>query len=254
MKVLLLGGTTEARRLAEAIAGRTDVAATLSLAGRTQRPLVAGLPTRHGGFGGVAGLTAYLRDEAIEAVVDATHPFAAQMSQHAVAACRDAGVALARLERAPWTPGPADRWIRVADLAGAATALANCGEHVLLTVGSHSLAPFEGVTGKTWLVRSIDAPDPPPAFARWTLVQSRGPFEVADEIELMRAHAIEVVVSKNSGAAATRAKIDAARALGLPVVMVERPAVAVPDAHFHTVDAALAWLTKRDGGHDAQPG
>ncbi len=251
MNVLILGGTGEAARLARALAECTDIAATVSLAGRTQRPLPSALPTRTGGFGGVAGLELYLAEHAIDAVIDATHPFAAQMSIHAVQACRTRGVPLARLQRAPWEATAGDRWLRVADLDEAAEAVRPLGHNIFLTVGAHSLQPFETVADKHWLVRAIDPPAPPPAFADWTLVQARGPFAVDDEITLMREHGVDAVVTKNSGGRMTEAKLSAARELGLPLVVVERPPVPAADAEFDHVEAVIAWLRTRD--HQSSP-
>lgn len=251
MNVLILGGTSEAARLATELAHCTDIAATVSLAGRTQRPLPSALPTRTSGFGGVAGLQRYLSEHAIEAVIDATHPFAAQMSANAVSACRALGVPLARLERAPWEETDGDRWVRVPDLAQAAEAVRPLGRNIFLTVGAHSLQPFETVADKHWLVRAIDPPEPPPAFADWTLVQARGPFAVDDEIALMREHAVEALVTKNSGGRMTEGKIAAARSLALPVVIVERPPLPAPDAGFHDVAAVVRWLRGPD--HDQTP-
>lgn len=248
MNVLILGGTGEAARLAAELADCADIAATVSLAGRTQRPMPSALPTRTGGFGGVAGLQRYLSEHAIGAVVDATHPFATQMSAHAVTACRALGVPLMRLERAPWVETADDHWIRVQDLAQAAEAVGPLGRNIFLTVGAHSLRPFETVADKHWLVRAIDPPEPPPAFADWTLVQARGPFAVGDEIALMRAHAVEALVTKNSGGRMTEAKIAAARTLALPVVIVDRPRLPVPGAEFHDAAAVKSWL--RTASHD----
>ncbi len=251
MNVLILGGTGEAARLATELADCADIAATVSLAGRTQRPLPSALPTRTGGFGGIAGLQRYLSEHAIDAVVDATHPFAAQMSAHAVSACRALGVPLARLERAPWQQSAGDHWLRVPDLAQAAAAVRPLGRTIFLTVGAHSLGPFEALADKHWLVRAIDPPEPPPAFVDWTLVQARGPFAVDDETALMREHAVDAVVTKNSGGRMTEAKIAAARALALPVVIVERPPLPAPDAEFDDVAAVVRWL--RGPGHDQAP-
>lgn len=242
MNLLLLGGTSEATALARRLGDRTDIRATLSLAGRTRRPLPSGLATRSGGFGGAVGLSAYLAEHGIDVVIDATHPFAARISANAAAACRERGVPLARLSRPAWRPVTGDRWIHVSDLDGAALAVADLGPRIFLSVGGNSLSAFEAVPGKTWVVRSIDPPNPAPAFSNWTLIQSRGPFALVDERALLRDHAIDAVVTKNSGAAATRAKLDAARELGLPVVMIDRPALPEPDAAFDDPDAAMAWI------------
>ena len=239
MRLLLLGGTTEAGELARRLAARADIAATLSLAGRTNSPAASPLPTRIGGFGGIAGLTAHLREHRIDALIDATHPFAAQISAHAVAAAEAAGVPLAVLTREPWPPQAGDDWREVADAAEAAQALGETPRRVLLTVGRLGAGAFAAAPQHHYVLRAIDAPDDPPPGAE--IVLARPPFALADEIALLRAHAIEIVVSKNSGGQATRAKIDAARALGLPVVMIRRPPL-VAHTVFHDIDAALGWI------------
>lgn len=244
MNLLLLGGTAEASALAQRIADHPEIRATLSLAGRTRRPRASALATRYGGFGGADGLSAYLVDRGIDAVVDATHPFAAGISANAAAACRRCGVALARLTRPGWTPVPGDRWIQVREIAGAAQAVRRLGPRVFLSVGGQSLSAFAEVPGKIWLVRSIDPPEPPPAFDHWHLIQSRGPFTFAGERALLREHGIDAIVTKNSGAEATRAKLDAARELALPVVMIERPTLPEPDIELDDPDATLAWLER----------
>lgn len=251
MNLLLLGGTSEASALARGLGDRTSIQATLSLAGRTRQPLPSNLARRSGGFGGAAGLADWLAEHAIDVVVDATHPFAAQISANAVAACRERGVPLARLSRPAWQPANGDRWIHVPDLDAAARAVADLGPRIFLSVGGYSLSAFETIPGKTWLVRSIDPPEPPPAFADWHLIQARGPFALADERRLLREHAIDAVVTKNSGAAATRAKLDAARELGLPVVMIERPALPAPDIAFDDPEAVLAWLDAGAPAHSS---
>ncbi|MFC5303584.1 cobalt-precorrin-6A reductase [Azospirillum picis] len=241
LKALILGGTTEATALARRLAGHPRVDARVSLAGRTKNPVLPPLPTRIGGFGGVDGLAGYLRSEGIAAVIDATHPFAARISANAAAACAQAGMALRLLTRPAWTAGPGDRWIGVPDMAAAALAVRDLGDGVFLTVGRQEVAAFEVVPDKRYLIRAVDPPDPMPALPRATLILDRGPFTVAGELALMRRHGVEVVVSKNSGGRATDAKLEAARELGLPVVMVERPAGnGVPE--LHDVDAAVAWL------------
>lgn len=245
MNLLLLGGTTEAAALAHRLAARPDIDATLSLAGRTRRPSSHATPTRSGGFGGADGLAGYLAHHGIDVVVDATHPFAARISANAATACRRMGVPLARLSRAPWQPVAGDRWIHVADPAAAARAVTPLGHRIFLTVGGHSLAAFESVPDKSWLIRSIDPPEPAPALPDWTLIQARGPFELDDEIRLLRDHDVDAIVTKNSGGTATRAKLDAARALGLPVVMIERPDLPEPDAAFDEPAGLLAWLDTR---------
>ncbi|GLR83179.1 precorrin-6A reductase [Azospirillum oryzae] len=241
VKVLILGGTTEATALAKRLAGHPRIEARVSLAGRTKNPVLPPLPTRIGGFGGVEGLADYLRAEGIGAVIDATHPFAAQISANAAVACAQAGVPLRLLTRPAWVAGPGDRWIGVPDMGAAALALRDLGDTVFLTIGRQEVAAFEAVPDKRYLIRAVDPPDPMPALPRMSLILDRGPFTVEGELALMRGQGVEVVVSKNSGGRATDAKLEAARELGLPVVMVERPA-GNGVAELHDVDAAVGWL------------
>jgi precorrin-6A/cobalt-precorrin-6A reductase len=238
IRLLILGGTGEALSLARHLAHRADLAIVSSLAGRVAAPTLPPGTVRIGGFGGVDGLAAYLAAERIGAVVDATHPFAARMSVHAAEACRRAGVPLLAFVRPAWAPGSGDRWQPVADMAAAA---ALCRGRVFLTVGRQELAWFAG-SDAWFLIRSIDPPDGPLPQAH-ELVLARGPFGLADEIDLMRAHRIDMIVSKNSGGPATYAKIEAARALGLPVVMVERPARPAAD-EARSLDEVGAWLDR----------
>ncbi|MDR3373843.1 MAG: cobalt-precorrin-6A reductase [Ancalomicrobiaceae bacterium] len=241
MNLLILGGTTEASRLAERLAGHTKIAATLSYAGRTEAPARQPIPIRIGGFGGVDGLVAYLRDHAIDMVVDATHPFAAQMSEHAVAACALTGTALLVFSRAPWQRQEGDRWIEVADNAAAAAALGATPRRVLMTIGRLGLSAFLTAPQHHYLIRTIDPPDDADVPPDHRLLYARGPFTLADELRLMREEAVDIVVTKNSGGAATYAKIAAARDLALPVVIVQPPARAdVPTCH--DLDACMAVI------------
>lgn len=240
-RVLVLGGTAEARALAAALVGR--VAVVSSLAGRVADPALPAGEVRVGGFGGVAGLVAWLRAERVAAVVDATHPFAATMTEHAVAACREVGTPLLVLRRPGWTAVPGDRWHHVGSLAGAAAAVGALGSRVFLTTGRRSLAGFTGVPGRRVLLRSVDPPDGPlPAGV--DLVLDRGPFSLEGERDLLRRHRIDVVVTKNSGGAMVAAKLVAARELGLPVVVVDRPPAPAAPA-VGDVGGALAWLAAR---------
>lgn len=241
VKALILGGTTEATTLAKRLAGHPRIDARVSLAGRTKNPVLPPLPTRIGGFGGVEGLAEYLRAEGIGAVIDATHPFADQISANAAAACGLAGVPLRLLTRPAWVAGPGDCWIGVQDMAAAALALRGLGDTVFLTIGRQEVAAFEAMPDKRYLIRAVDPPEPMPALPRMSLILDRGPFTVEGELALMREQGVEAVVSKNSGGRATDAKLEAARALGLPVVMVERPA-GNGVAELHDVDAAVGWL------------
>ncbi|HRO15790.1 MAG TPA: cobalt-precorrin-6A reductase [Paracoccus sp. (in: a-proteobacteria)] len=243
MRILLLGGTTEAGALARALAA-AGADAVYSYAGRTRAPVGQPLPTRTGGFGGTEGLRGYLRTEAISHVIDATHPFAARISANAVAACACAGVPLLALERPGWTEAPGDNWTRVPDLADAARALPRDPANVFLAIGRQNLDAFAGLPHR-FLLRFVDAESVPlPGAVR---VVDRGPFTMAGDMALMQAHHIGLVVAKDAGGTGARAKLDAARALGLPVILIDRPAIpARPVAA--TVDEAMAWLHRADRG------
>jgi precorrin-6A/cobalt-precorrin-6A reductase len=241
MRILILGGTAEARGLAQRLAGRSDLAVTLSLAGRTAAPAAQPVPVRIGGFGGAGGLADYLSAERIDALVDATHPYAAIISANAARAAQSAGVPLLALRRPPWTPVAGDRWIEVADIPAAVAALGEAPRRVFLALGRKELAPFAAAPQHHYVVRSVDPVDPPLAVPHASYVTARGPFAEADERALLGAHDIEVVVAKNSGGNATYGKIAAARKLGLPVIMPSRPPLPTVAA-VETLEDALAWL------------
>ncbi len=240
-QVLVLGGTGEARRLAAAlVADGVDVLS--SLAGRVADPVLPEGEVRVGGFGGADGLAAWLAEHRPRAVVDATHPFAAEITASAAAAAAAHGTPLLRLQRPGWTPQPGDDWRFVDSLADAAAAVADRSS-VFLTTGRQGVRAFADLPGRV-LVRSVDPPDEPlPAGA--TLLLDRGPFSVADELALLREHAVDVVVTKDSGGHLTEAKLTAARELGIPVVLVRRPPLPAGVATVATVDEALAWLRGR---------
>ena len=220
-KILILGGTREAALLARRLVEEGETVIT-SLAGRlSSPPPLAGL-VRVGGFGGVDGLAAWLADNAVTRVIDATHPFAAVISAHAAIACARLGLPLGRLDRPVWAKHPGDRWHWADSLDMAARMAPGLGRRILLTVGAGSLAPFQRFGGPFYLVRVIEPPARL-AFPRHAVVVGRGPFEAAEEMALMRRFAVDLVVSKASGGAATEAKIIAARRLGLPVLLVGRP-------------------------------
>ncbi|SDO89125.1 precorrin-6A/cobalt-precorrin-6A reductase [Klenkia soli] len=234
--VLLLGGTGEARELAGRLS-EAGVEVVSSLAGRLADPLLPAGEVRVGGFGGVPGLTAWLQEHRPAAVVDATHPFAAGMTTNAAAACTGAGTPLLRLQRPGWTAEPGDDWAFVDDLAQAAALVRGTA---FLTTGRQGVGAFAGLPGRV-LVRCVDPPtEPLPAGA--TLVLARGPFTVAEELALMREHAVDVVVTKDSGGPMTAAKLVAARELGIPVVLVRRPPLPAGVAVVPTVEEALSWL------------
>lgn len=223
MRILILGGTSEASALARALAGRPEIEAELSLAGRTQSPVPPPVAHRIGGFGGVKGLEGHLAAGGFRAVIDATHPFAQGMSRNAAEACARLLLPLVAFSRPPWVAGPGDRWAEVADVEAAVRALGEQPACVFLTVGRLSLPAFAAAPQHRYLIRTIDRPDGLEALPFHRLVQARGPFDRAAEETLMRQEAVEILVTKNSGGGATAAKLEAARRLGLPVVMIRRP-------------------------------
>ncbi len=217
------------------------MAAILSLAGATADPAPSPIPQRIGGFGGAEGLAAFLARERIGAVIDATHPFASRMSANAIAACRATDAPLAVFSRPPWTRGAADRWIEVATVDEAVDALGALPRKVFLTQGRLQLAAFARAPQHRYVVRAIDRPAEIGALADCKLILARGPFSLADEAALMRNEGIEALVTKNSGGRATYAKIQAARALGIEVVILRRPPA--PEAEtLHDLDAVMAWI------------
>ncbi|MGX1315969.1 precorrin-6A/cobalt-precorrin-6A reductase [Streptomyces calvus] len=243
--VLVLGGTTEARELAAALTARPGTRVTTSLAGRVTRPGAVAGEVRVGGFGGAEGLAGWLREQRVDAVADATHPFAERITANAATAAAATGLPLVVLRRPGWRPGPGDRWHPVPSLEAAADLLPRLGQRVLLTTGRLGLAAFAHLDSLHFVVRSVEPPEPPaPPHTRVLL--ARGPFTTADETALLRDHRIDVLVTKDSGGAATSAKLAAARDLALPVVVVRRPPLpdgvaAVPDvpAALRLLDAAL---------------
>lgn len=246
-RLLILGGTTEgaelAERAVERFAGRLDV--ITSLAGRTQQPRPLPGRVRIGGFGGAEGLSHYLRTEAIAMLVDATHPFAAHISSNARRACARAGVPRLILQRAAWTAQPGDRWIEVADAIEAKNRVREFGQRAFLALGSGELAVFRSLRNVPLVVRVADAPARPP-LAGAEIVVSRGPFDEREELRLLRKHRVAIVVSRNSGGDGAYGKIAAARRLGLPVIMISRPAPE-PGNTVTSVDAALDWIAERLG-------
>ncbi|CCD94011.1 Precorrin-6A reductase [Bradyrhizobium sp. ORS 375] len=241
MRILILGGTTEASELAQLLAGDSRFDATLSMAGRTASPRPQPLPTRIGGFGGIAGLEAWLRDHAVDAVIDATHPYADQMSRHAVAACSTLSLPLASIRRKEWQRQGGDHWIEVDSAETAAGVLGQQASRVFLSLGRLELTAFAAAPQHHYIARTIDPPGDIALPPDIRFIRDRGPFDQAKELAFLAEERIAVVVSKNSGGAATYAKIAAARQLGIPVVMIARPdkphGVALDDAR-----AALLWL------------
>lgn len=249
MRILILGGTTEASELSGLLAGDARFEPTLSLAGRTRSPRLPPIPSRIGGFGGADGLRRWLGEHAIAAIIDATHPYAARISANAVAAA-GAGVPLGSIVRPAWPRVSGDQWRDAASPAEAASAIGVSPVRVFLSVGRLELSAFRAAPQHAYLARTIDPVGDAPLPPRITLVQSRGPFDVEGERRLLQEHAIDVVVSKNSGGLATYAKIEAARQLGLPVVMIERPEKASGHVLANAADA-LDWLTKLHRAHSA---
>lgn len=239
-RVLILGGTGDAAELA-AKAANLGIEVIVSLAGRTRQPKDVAGNIRIGGFGGVAGLTAYLRDEAIDLLIDATHPFAAQISLNAIASAAEVGIGALMLVRPMWERVMGDNWIEVESIEAAALKLSLSSKRVFLTIGRQELAAFAHTEDIWFLMRMIDPPQPNTLVPKGLLLYDRGPFTLASERQLLIQHAIDTIVSKNSGGDATYAKIIAARELNIPVVMVQRPAIPQSD-RVANVEAALNWL------------
>lgn len=238
--VLVLGGTGEARALAAALERRPGTRVISTLAGRVGAPRLPAGEVRIGGFGGPDGLAAYLAAERVDAVVDATHPFARRMSWSAQRACARAGTPLLRLERRPFERDPRIDWREAGSLEQAAALLPAAGRRVFLTTGRQGLAAFARVPA-FFVVRCVDPPDPAALPADCELVLDRGPFALAGELELVDRHRLDVLVTKDSGGAATQAKLAAARLRGLPVIVVARPPRPAGPA-VASVEAALRWL------------
>jgi precorrin-6A/cobalt-precorrin-6A reductase len=215
--------------------------AILSLAGATANPAPTPIPQHIGGFGGAEGLAAFLARESIDAVVDATHPFASRMSANALAACRATDTPIVVFTRPPWTREPDDRWIEVATMDDAVTALGVQPKTVFLTQGRLQLATFARAPQHRYVVRAIDRPAEIGALPKCKLILARGPFSLADELALMKRERIEALVTKNSGGRATYAKIEAARALGIEVVIMRRPPAPEGEA-LRDLDAVVAWI------------
>ncbi|WP_036266097.1 cobalt-precorrin-6A reductase [Methylobacterium sp. 10] len=242
MRVLILGGTSEASTLVKRLDPRID--ATLSLAGRTSAPKREPVRTRIGGFGGPEGLTAWIAENRIEAVIDATHPFAAQIGRNAALTCKRTGVALLAIRRPAWERRPGDLWTEVETMAEAALALGEMTRRVFLTIGRLEVGAFTTAPQHDYVVRSIEPIGDALPVPRLAEIAARGPFDEAAETAFLAERRIEILVTKNSGGPATYGKIAAARALGIPVVIVRPPrkpdVASVPDA-----EGALAWLERR---------
>jgi precorrin-6A/cobalt-precorrin-6A reductase len=244
MRVLILGGTTEASELAHLLAADHRFETTLSLAGRTLKPRAQPVRTRTGGFGGPDGLAAWLEQQSIETVIDATHPYADQISSNAVTACGRLAIPLATIMRPAWQPEPGDRWRTVASAQAAADALGPEPRRVFLSLGRLELGAFATSPQHHYIARMIEPPDGVVLPRDMSLIFDRGPFDEHAETALLINEKIDVIVSKNSGGTATYAKITATRRLGIPVVMIARPR----KLHGHAVDnakGAVMWLEQQ---------
>jgi precorrin-6A/cobalt-precorrin-6A reductase len=242
MTILILGGTSDAVALDQHLAEQApDIRAVISLAGHTVDPRPANLPVRIGGFGGIDGLRHYLEEEGIVAVIDATHPFATKMPYHAQAACLAQNVPLLALRREPWQPGEGDRWQSAADLPAAVEALGPTPRRVFVTIGRSELPIFCQAPQHHYLIRAVEPIGDRLPLRNVKVLEQRGPFHADDEEDLMRREGIEILVSRNVGGEANAGKLVAARRLGLPVLMVQRPPR--PDVETVTqVDQVLPWL------------
>ena len=246
-RLLILGGTGDAAELAARVSQIADVEVISSLAGRTQQPLTpkTGM-VRIGGFGGAAGLAEFLRCSPIDFLIDATHPFAAQISANAAVAAAECNVPHLMLVRPAWEAVEGDRWIEVASHSEAAKALSGESGRVFLTIGRQELAAFAGLDAIWFLMRAIDPPAQNTPVPNGKLLLARGPFSLADERQLLLEYEIDTIVSKNSGGAATYPKIVAAREMGIPVVMVQRPPT--PNVErVADVQGAISWLIQKFG-------
>jgi precorrin-6A/cobalt-precorrin-6A reductase len=242
-RLLILGGTAEARQLADTLAAQPGLCIITSLAGRTVEPRRPAGELRTGGFGGAAGLADYLRRTQVDLVIDATHPYAAAISRHAVEACRSAARPLLRLERGPWRAETGDRWVEVDSLSAAARVAPSLGRRALLTIGIKELSAFAGIPDLWFLVRLVEMPAEPLPLLDHEIVLGRGPFAAAAERDLLRGRGIECVIAKNSGGAATYGKIVAARELGLPVVLLRRPQLPAAET-ASTIEQVMGWTER----------
>lgn len=242
IRVLLLGGTTEANQIGRALSA-AGVAGIYSYAGRTATPVPQPLPTRVGGFGGVDGLVSYLKQEQITHVIDATHPFASQISGNVVAACATTSTPLIAYLRDPWVEVPGDQWQHVDSFENAARALPDQPARIFLAIGRQHLAPFAAQPQHFYLLRLVDVLDTALLLPNAEIVLARGPFTIEGDLALLRDHRITHVVTRNAGGEGAKAKLDAARALGLPVIMIDRPGLPARRT-AQSVDEIMRWLTQ----------
>ena len=239
-RVLILGGTTEASHIARELAG-AGVTGVFSYAGRTASPIAQPLPIRIGGFGGIEGLAEFLRQQRITHVIDATHPFAAQISANAVAACAQTGTPLIAYAREPWVAGPADHWRHVRTVAEAAAALPDSPARIFLAIGKQHLGPFAVRPQHFYLLRLVDAPVAALPLPNAEIVLARGPFTVDGDLALLRHYGITHVVARNAGGEGAKAKLEVARALGLPVIMIDRPYLPARGS-AQSIEEIMRWL------------
>ncbi len=246
-KLLILGGTSEASALAAGLVpdGRFDV--LMSFAGITRAPRIPPVPYRVGGFGGAAGLAAFLRDGGFELMIDATHPFATQMKCNAIQAAGIARVRLLGIARRAWCAGPGDRWRICVSMTDAAQALGRAPRRVLLTIGQKDLSAFRNAPEHHYVIRSVDPPEAHALPPDCELLPARGPFRLEDELDLLRRIDVSVIVTKNSGGIATEPKLEAARQLGIEVLMIARPAAPDYPQTVSTAAEALDWLDAHAG-------
>ncbi|MFJ5537439.1 cobalt-precorrin-6A reductase [Vreelandella titanicae] len=241
IKILILGGTSEASALASAVAKR-GLPAIFSYAGRVNTPKPQPLPTRIGGFGGVNGLATFLVQERISHIVDATHPFAAQMSTSVVAAAAQSGVKAIAFTRPAWQTVNGDQWQSVASIDEAVSTLAGPPQRVLLAIGRMHLSAFAAQPQHHYVLRLVDQPTSPPPLPDVSTVIDRGPFTLEGDLALLENQRIQRIVCKNAGGEGAASKLTAARTLGLPIVMIERPALP-PRHEVHRIDDVFSWLS-----------
>lgn len=238
--LLILGGTSQASRFAEAVA-RDNINATLSYAGRVERVKPQPIASRTGGFGGADGLADYIIKQKITHLIDATHPFAAQISRNAIAAAEKAHIRVCALTRPAWQPQQGDKWHSVATIDEAVAWLDRPAMRVMLAIGRQNLPAFEVMPQHHYLLRLVDPPASPPQFPHHHIVISRGPFDVESDLALIMNHQIEVIIAKNAGGDGASAKLEAARRRGVEVVMISRP-VLPPRQEFTSIEAVMAWV------------
>ena len=242
VRVLVLCGTGDAIELVAKLSEISDIEVIASLAGRTRQPASLTGTVRIGGFGGADGLTTYLQTQKIDYLIDATHPFAIQMSDHAVAATKAVGIPSVMLVRPAWEKVSGDRWIEVESVEAAVQAIPVTAKRIFLTIGRQQLAPFTTLKEPWFLIRSIESSDV--VIPNSKILLDRGPFSLDRERQLLRDDRIDLIVSKNSGGEATYAKVVAARELDIPIVMVQRPVM--PNVEqVESVDRAIDWLQDR---------